>query len=312
MIVRPRSASRAASLIESVIATNRPARLPTCRREMRPPPGRLPSRETVPRRRTWGGSIPMRRTPPISGACIGSTVQTASRASMCQCMSVLPPELTGVKAPIVVLVGRSFPMIGAHKVLAAYACLVPRLVTGQFRPVAPAGDLAVDRKLLPRRRRDLAHSRLPRRRRSSGRHEPRAVRLAGAMGRRSVGHHPHARHRKQRQGNLRQVRRTRARQRQRHSQPVLRICELSDPLSLHGPRRSIASSNMLQSEPQQTTGSRRSCRQPARPARSRPATGSRKITAPKSSPSKPPNVRPCIATATASTTSRASATSTSR
>src|SRR6185312_1310627 len=38
---------------------------------------------------------------------------------------VLPPELTGVKAPIVVLLGGRFPMIGAHKVLAAYACLVP-------------------------------------------------------------------------------------------------------------------------------------------------------------------------------------------
>jgi cysteine synthase len=47
---------------------------------------------------------------------------------------VLPPELTGVRAPIVVLLGRRFPMIGAHKVLAAYACLVPRLVTGQFDP----------------------------------------------------------------------------------------------------------------------------------------------------------------------------------
>lgn len=47
---------------------------------------------------------------------------------------VLPPELTGVKAQIVVLFGRRFPMIGAHKVLAAYACLVPRLVTGQFDP----------------------------------------------------------------------------------------------------------------------------------------------------------------------------------
>jgi cysteine synthase len=47
---------------------------------------------------------------------------------------VLPPELTGVKAPIVVLFGRRFPMIGAHKVLAAYACLVPRLVTGLFDP----------------------------------------------------------------------------------------------------------------------------------------------------------------------------------
>jgi hypothetical protein len=34
---------------------------------------------------------------------------------------VLPAELTGVGAPIVVLIGRRFPMIGAHKVLAAYA-----------------------------------------------------------------------------------------------------------------------------------------------------------------------------------------------
>jgi cysteine synthase len=47
---------------------------------------------------------------------------------------VLGEDLTGVKAPIVVLFGRRFPMIGAHKVLAAYACLVPRLVTGQFDP----------------------------------------------------------------------------------------------------------------------------------------------------------------------------------
>ena len=47
---------------------------------------------------------------------------------------VLPEALTGVKAPIVVLLGRRFPMIGAHKVLAAYACLVPRLVTGLFDP----------------------------------------------------------------------------------------------------------------------------------------------------------------------------------
>jgi cysteine synthase len=48
--------------------------------------------------------------------------------------AVLPPELTGVKAPIVVLDGCNFPMIGAHKVLAAYACLAARLVTGSFDP----------------------------------------------------------------------------------------------------------------------------------------------------------------------------------
>jgi cysteine synthase len=47
---------------------------------------------------------------------------------------VLPPSLTGVEAPIVVLLGDRFPMIRAHKILAAYGCLVPRLVTGQFDP----------------------------------------------------------------------------------------------------------------------------------------------------------------------------------
>jgi cysteine synthase len=48
---------------------------------------------------------------------------------------VLPPSLTGVESPIVVAFGDRFPMITAHKVLAAYACLAPRIVTGQFDPV---------------------------------------------------------------------------------------------------------------------------------------------------------------------------------
>jgi cysteine synthase len=47
---------------------------------------------------------------------------------------VLPTAFTGVEAPIVVALGDRFPMIAAHKVLAAYACLVPRLVTGEFDP----------------------------------------------------------------------------------------------------------------------------------------------------------------------------------
>jgi cysteine synthase len=44
-----------------------------------------------------------------------------------------PPALTGVDASIVGLVGKWFPT-GAHKVGAAYGCLVPRLVTGRFDP----------------------------------------------------------------------------------------------------------------------------------------------------------------------------------
>jgi len=46
----------------------------------------------------------------------------------------LPSELTGVDARIVLALGNRFPMIRAHKVLAAYACLAPRLVTGRFDP----------------------------------------------------------------------------------------------------------------------------------------------------------------------------------
>ena len=48
---------------------------------------------------------------------------------------VLPKSLTGVDAPIIVALGDRFPMIAAHKVLAAYSCLAPRIVTGQFDPI---------------------------------------------------------------------------------------------------------------------------------------------------------------------------------
>ena len=47
---------------------------------------------------------------------------------------VLPSSLTGVANPIIVVFGDRFPMITAHKVLAAYSCLAPRVVTGQFDP----------------------------------------------------------------------------------------------------------------------------------------------------------------------------------
>ncbi len=44
-----------------------------------------------------------------------------------------PKALTGVDATIIGIVGKWFPT-GAHKVGAAYGCLVPRLVTGNFDP----------------------------------------------------------------------------------------------------------------------------------------------------------------------------------
>ena len=46
-----------------------------------------------------------------------------------------PPELTGVPARIIGLVGKFFPT-GSHKVGAGFGCLAPRLVTGQFDPTS--------------------------------------------------------------------------------------------------------------------------------------------------------------------------------
>ncbi|MBI4548956.1 MAG: pyridoxal-phosphate dependent enzyme [Ignavibacteriae bacterium] len=45
----------------------------------------------------------------------------------------IPKVITGVKARIIGLVGKYFPT-GAHKVGAAFGCLVPRLVSGEFHP----------------------------------------------------------------------------------------------------------------------------------------------------------------------------------
>jgi cysteine synthase len=45
----------------------------------------------------------------------------------------LPSSLTGTPARVIAMVGKWFPT-GAHKVGAAFGCLVPRLVTGQFDP----------------------------------------------------------------------------------------------------------------------------------------------------------------------------------
>jgi len=45
----------------------------------------------------------------------------------------MPPQLTGVDAHIILLIGKWFPT-GAHKVGAAYGCLAPSIITGGFDP----------------------------------------------------------------------------------------------------------------------------------------------------------------------------------
>ena len=136
---------------------------------------------------------------------------------------VLPGQLTGVEARIVVAFGDLFPMIRAHKVLAAYGCLAPRVVTGQFDPTR-------DRAIWPSTgnycRGGVAISRLMGCRGvavlPAGMSRERFA-LAGRLGPRPRRHHPHAGNREQRQRDLRQVRGTVGRPRQRHLQPVLRV-----------------------------------------------------------------------------------------
>jgi len=45
----------------------------------------------------------------------------------------IPEAITGVKTRIILLVGKYFPT-GAHKVGAAYGCLAPRIISGEFDP----------------------------------------------------------------------------------------------------------------------------------------------------------------------------------
>ena len=95
---------------------------------------------------------------------------------------VLPEELTGVPAKIVVALGERFPMIGAHKVLAAYACLAPRIVSGQFDPVHQRAVWPSTGNYCRGGGGDLPHSWLPRRRGAARGDERRALRVARGLG----------------------------------------------------------------------------------------------------------------------------------
>ena len=140
------------------------------------------------------------------------------------------------------------------------------------RPDPPPGDLAVDRQLRPRRHRHQPDHGQPRRGHPARGDEPGALRLARPVvrepGRRR---HPHAGHGVQRQGDLRRLQRAGPRSRQRRAQPVLRVRQPPRPLRGHRP----GAGARLRRGRRRVRGcaSPRSCRRPARPARSPPATG---------------------------------------
>ena len=186
--------------------------------------------------------------------------------------------LTGVKATIVVAARRALShdrrAQGARRLWLPGAASRDR----PLRPEACTRRSGHRRQLLPRRRRDLAHSRLPRRGRIARGHEPRALRMARAMGGGSRGHRPHAGNGKQRQGNLRQVRGALPRPAECDSQSVFRVQQLPHPLSLHRRARSIACSTHAPNGARAVV-SRPSFRRRARQGRSPPATTSSRFTA---------------------------------
>ena len=149
---------------------------------------------------------------------------------------VLPASLTGVDAPIVVALGNRFPMIRAHKVLAAYGCLAPRIVTGQFDPTAhkaiwpSTGNYCRGGVAISRIMNCHGVAILP-----EGMSEER-FRWLEAWVQRPGRHRADAGLREQRQGDLRRVRGARTRSAEHHLQPVLRVRQLPRALRLHRPR----------------------------------------------------------------------------
>ena len=210
-------------------------------------PNRAPGRHP---RRPRPRSAPTIRIRTISIACTGSTTPARTGQAAVPVHIELPEALTGVKARIVVAIGALFPMIRAHKVLAAYACLAPRLVAGRFDPtrqraVWPStgnycrGGVAISRILGCRGVAVL----------------PAGMSRSASTGSaqwvtRARGHRAHARHRVQRQGDLRQVRRAGARSGQRDRQPVQRVRQLPRRTGAAPARRSRRSSSRCGKTPQ--------------------------------------------------------------
>ena len=100
---------------------------------------RRPDADQRPRRqRRSRASIPTTRPRSICSGSTGITTPSGRASSRCPGSRRLTESwLTGVEAPIVVAFGDRFPMIRAHKVLAAYRCLLaPRVITGQFDPTS--------------------------------------------------------------------------------------------------------------------------------------------------------------------------------
>jgi cysteine synthase A len=225
---------------------------------------------------------------------------------------VLPEAMTGVAAPIIVVLGDRFPMIHAHKVLPAYACLVSRLVTGRFDPTR-------HRALWPSTgnycRGGVAISRTvgcPRRGHPARGHERRALQLAQAL-----GHSPDSDivRTPGTESNVREIyeacERLSARPGQRGAQPVQRVRQLPGALQRHR----AGGGARVQAVQAQQPGLKLAAFVSASGSAGTLGAGDwlkEQASARRSWRSRRWSARPCSTTALANTTSRASATSTFR
>src|SRR5262249_23171403 len=91
---------------------------------------------------------------------------------------VLPGQFTGVEARIVVAIRELVPLVRAHQALAALRCPGPPRQHRAVRSDPGPGDLALHRKLLPGRCRDLPPDGVPGGGRAARGDEPGAVRVA--------------------------------------------------------------------------------------------------------------------------------------
>ena len=191
---------------------------------------------------------------------------------------VLPSSLTGIESPIVVVLGDRFPMITAHKVLAAYACLAPRVVTGQFDPtrhraIWPStgnyarGGIAISRLMASR-----GVAILP-----EGMSQERFDWLDRWCDEPGRGRHPHRRHGEQRQGDLRRVQRARRRTRRTSCSTSSASSATTSATTRSPVGRSTMRSRRRAPRAGRSGASPRSSAPPARPARSPPATASRSV-----------------------------------
>ena len=187
---------------------------------------------------------------------------------------VLPPSLTGVESPIIVVFGDRFPMITAHKVLAAYACLAPRIVTGQFDPtrhraIWPStgnyarGGIAISRimasrgvAILPE---GMSQERFDWLERWCENPADDVIRTPGT------------------ESNVKEIydacNELALDPDELRAQPVLRVRQPPRPLRGHRAGPGARLRDVRRRERSPACASRRSCRRPARPARSPPATG---------------------------------------